>query len=121
MSIGTHDASLATIRPSWSLSLRYFVGRNSLFVFGVGVFAAVVFCALFAAQIAPYDPNAINFTGHQLNFEDVVKAISNNQPPRIDGHEARKAVALICAIYESARNDGKKVMLLVCLCHLGDQ
>lgn len=63
------------------------------------------------AGLGANDPSAINFTGHQLNFEDVVKAISNNQPPRIDGHEARKAVALICAIYESARNDGKKVML----------
>lgn len=61
MSIGTHEAAVTVMRPSWSLSFRYFVGRNLLFVFGVGVFAAIVFCALFATQIAPYEPSAINF------------------------------------------------------------
>ncbi len=57
------------------------------------------------------DPKAINFTGHQRNFEDVVNSIQAGQAPSISGHEARRAVALICAIYESARNDGKKVYL----------
>ena len=57
------------------------------------------------------DPSAINFTGHQLNFEDVVKAIGEGRSPRVDGHEARRAVSLICAIYESARNGGKRVEL----------
>jgi len=52
---------MAAVRPSWSLVLRHFVGRNALFVFGAAVFAAIVICALFAPQIAPYDPNAINF------------------------------------------------------------
>lgn len=57
------------------------------------------------------DPKAINFTGHQRNFEDVVRAIREGRPPRIDGNEARRAVALICAIYESARNGGRRVEL----------
>ena len=57
------------------------------------------------------DPKAINFEGHKLNFEDVVKAIKGGRTPRVDGVEARRAVALICAIYESARNDGAKVYL----------
>jgi predicted dehydrogenase len=57
------------------------------------------------------DPKAINFLGHQLNFEDVVTAIQAGRPPSVDGLEARRAVALICAIYESAKNDGKKVHL----------
>ncbi len=57
------------------------------------------------------DPSAINFTGHQLNFEDVVRSINEGRPPRVDGHEARRAVSLICAIYESARNGGKRVEL----------
>ncbi len=55
------------------------------------------------------DPNAINFTGHQRNFEEVVNAINEGRRPSVDCHEARKAVALICAIYESARNDGQWV------------
>jgi predicted dehydrogenase len=57
------------------------------------------------------DPSAINFTGHRLNFEDVVKSIGEGRSPRVDGHEARRAVSLICAIYESARNGGKRVEL----------
>ena len=57
------------------------------------------------------DPKAINFTGHQRNFEDVVQAIREGRPPKVDGTEARRAVALICAIYESAKNGGKRVEL----------
>ena len=63
------------------------------------------------AGLGANDPSAINFTGHQRNFEDVVSAIKEGRPPAVGGVEARRAVALICAIYESARNDGKKVEL----------
>ena len=61
--------------------------------------------------IGANDPNAIDFSGHQLNFEDVVKAIQENRSPLVDASEARKAVALINAIYESAKKDSKKVLL----------
>lgn len=64
-----------------------------------------------SAGLGANDPNAINFTGHQKNFEDVVNAIRTGTTPSVDAHEARKAVALICAIYESARNDGKWITL----------
>ena len=64
-----------------------------------------------AKGLGANDPKAINFKGHQLNFEDVVQAIAEGRAPSVDGHEARRAVALICAIYESAKNDGKKVTL----------
>ncbi len=64
-----------------------------------------------AKGLGANDPNAINFTGHQRNFEEVVNAIKEGRRPSVDCHEARKAVALICAIYESARNDGKWVSL----------
>lgn len=64
-----------------------------------------------AKGLGANDPKAINFTGHQRNFEDVVRAIKEGRPPKIDGVEARRAVALICAIYESAKNGGKRVVL----------
>jgi len=64
-----------------------------------------------AVGLGANDPNAINFTGHQRNFEEVVNAIKEKRRPSVDCHEARKAVALICAIYESARNDGKWVTM----------
>lgn len=63
------------------------------------------------AGLGAADPTAINFTGHQRNFEDVVSAIQEGREPSVGGAEARKAVALICAIYESAKNGSKRVDL----------
>ncbi len=61
--------------------------------------------------IGANDPSAIDFSGHQLNFEDVVNAIQENRAPLVDASEARKAVALINAIYESAKNGSKRILL----------
>ena len=61
------------------------------------------------AGLGANDPKAINFEGHQKNFEEVVNAISENREASVNAVEARKAVALICAIYESARENGRKV------------
>ncbi|MGJ8671985.1 Gfo/Idh/MocA family protein [Rubritalea sp.] len=57
------------------------------------------------------DPNAIDFLGHQRNFEDVVRAIEDGREPLTNGQEARRAVALIRAIYESAQNGSKRIEL----------
>ena len=54
---------------------------------------------------------SLGLMGHQRNFEDVVRAIGENREPLVSGSEARRAVALICALYESARNDGRRVDL----------
>jgi predicted dehydrogenase len=48
------------------------------------------------------DPRAINSEGHRKQFQDFVEAIRENRQPRIDGAEARTAVAIITAIYRSA-------------------
>lgn len=63
------------------------------------------------AGLGANDPNAINFTGHQRNFEEVVNAIQEGRRPSVDSHQARKAVALITAIYQSAKNNGKWITL----------
>lgn len=47
-------------------------------------------------------PNAINFQGHLRQIQDLVDAIVENRAPKIDGREARKAVALIRGLYASA-------------------
>jgi predicted dehydrogenase len=57
------------------------------------------------------DPKAIQFHQHQRNFEEVVTAIREGRDPSTSAHEARKAVALIEAIYQSAANDGAKIFL----------
>ena len=63
------------------------------------------------AGLGANDPKAINFYQHQRNFEEVVTAIAEGREPSTSSAEARKSVALIQAIYESAQNDGKKIIL----------
>jgi predicted dehydrogenase len=63
------------------------------------------------AGLGANDPSAINFYQHQRNFEEVVNAIAEGREPTTSASEARKPVALITAIYESAQNDGKKIFL----------
>ena len=64
-----------------------------------------------AKGLGANDPTAINVTGHIRNFEEVVQSIEQKRVPTVSAEEARKAVALICAIYQSAREGGKRVVL----------
>jgi UDP-N-acetyl-2-amino-2-deoxyglucuronate dehydrogenase len=50
-------------------------------------------------------------SGHQRVFEDFFAAIRSNGTPACDAREGRRSVALIEAIYESARNNGGPVSL----------
>lgn len=56
------------------------------------------------------DPTAINFTGHQLQIQDFIDAIEFDKTPLIDGHEGKKSVQIVVALYESART-GKMIDL----------
>jgi predicted dehydrogenase len=56
------------------------------------------------------DPKAISHEGHRRQLADFVDAVRNNRPPKVDGREGKRAVDLICAIYESART-GRAVAL----------
>jgi predicted dehydrogenase len=56
------------------------------------------------------DPAAISFQGHQRQFEDFVEALETGRKPLVNGPEARKAVEIILAIYQSAR-EGRRVTL----------
>lgn len=47
------------------------------------------------------DPNAISIEGHRAQIADFASAIQENREPAIPGREGRRAVELICAIYES--------------------
>lgn len=50
-------------------------------------------------------------SGHQRVIEDFLDAIRTNRTPSCDAREGRRSVALIEAIYESARNNGGPVSL----------
>jgi UDP-N-acetyl-2-amino-2-deoxyglucuronate dehydrogenase len=49
------------------------------------------------------DPSAISHLGHARQLTDFVRAIQTKTAPLVDGREGRKAVALIEAIYRSAK------------------
>lgn len=68
---------------------------------------------MYGSQVAlgANDPNAINFLGHQRNFENFVAAVERREDLKINAEEALKPVALINAIYESNRNDGRWIDL----------
>ena len=58
------------------------------------------------------DPSAISFEWHQRNFEEAIAAVEEGRIATTSGEEGRRAVELICAIYESAKNGGQKVSLV---------
>lgn len=68
------------------------------------------FSAKVGASGGAADPKAISHEGHRRQLADFVEAIRTGRPPLVDGREGRKAVATICAIYESMRT-GKVVAL----------
>ena len=49
------------------------------------------------------DPRAISFVGHQRQFENFVNCLDGKGKLMVDGAEARKAVEIILAIYQSAQ------------------
>jgi UDP-N-acetyl-2-amino-2-deoxyglucuronate dehydrogenase len=56
------------------------------------------------------DPSAIGHHGHTIQFRDFVDAVKKNRPPAIDGHEGRRSVEIILAVYKAAET-GKPVKL----------
>lgn len=60
-------------------------------------------------SVGAANPSAgLTADGHRENFAEFLSALDQNRKPTIDGHESRKAVQIILAIYESART-GKTV------------
>ncbi len=56
------------------------------------------------------DPAAIGHQAHTAQFRDVISAIKKRTSPGIDGHEGRRSVEIILAIYQAAES-GKSVKL----------
>lgn len=57
------------------------------------------------------DPGAIDFSWHQRNFEEAIASIDENRESTLGASEGRKAVEVICAIYQSAQSGGAPVDL----------
>jgi predicted dehydrogenase len=56
------------------------------------------------------NPAAISHLGHARQLADFVRAIETNTAPAVDGREGRRAVEVICAIYEAAKT-GRTIVL----------
>ena len=56
------------------------------------------------------DPAAIGHHGHAMMFKNVVDAIKKGTKPAVDGHEGRRSVEIILAIYKAAET-GRAVQL----------
>ncbi len=48
------------------------------------------------------DPKAIGKTSHVALVRDFINAVRDNRPPLIDGHEGRRSLKTVLAIYEAA-------------------
>ena len=59
---------------------------------------------------ASSDPTAIGADGHQQQIADLIAAAKEDREPMISGREARNAVELILAVYQSAKS-GQPVKL----------
>jgi predicted dehydrogenase len=57
------------------------------------------------AKVGAADPMAIDYILHKRQIQDFAEAILNKKSPAVDGQEARKAVAIIRAIYESSKEN----------------
>lgn len=68
------------------------------------------FAAKAGASGGAADPKAISHEGHRRQLADFVDAVQQNRVPKVDGREGKRAVDLICAVYESART-GRTVAL----------
>jgi UDP-N-acetyl-2-amino-2-deoxyglucuronate dehydrogenase len=71
-------------------------------------------CASLAARTrtggGAADPAAIGTHGHRRQYEEFASALAERRAPSVDAVEARKAVAIILAVYRSARS-GEPVRL----------
>jgi len=50
------------------------------------------------------------FIGHKFVFQDMIDAIREDRPPKVDGREGKRSVEVICAIYQSSQ-EGREVAL----------
>ena len=61
-------------------------------------------------KVGSGDPRGMSWAEHRVQVADLAKALIEGRPPMIPGAEARRAVQLVMAVYESART-GRTVKL----------
>lgn len=64
----------------------------------------------YSTGIGSTDPKISGSSGHDRQIQDMIDSVRNHRPPAIPIQEARKAVEIIMAVYESSRT-GKEIFL----------
>ena len=108
--LGTIEGSTLTYPENLEGSVAIFGERGSVKVGGTALNRKVIW--KIAGELEhehvlltrdQLDPSSVYGTSHQAVIADMIAAIRENRAPRTNGREARKSVALVLAIYESAR------------------
>ena len=60
-------------------------------------------------KAAAADPNLVQ--GHPFHVKDIVEAVRDDRDPYVGPVEAMRALRIILAVYESAKNGGKEIIL----------
>ncbi len=109
-SLGTIEGSTITYPENLEGSVAVFGERGSLKVGGTALNRKTIWKVegelehekelLTRDQL---DPASVYGTSHSAVIADMIAAVLEDRPPRTNGFEARRSVALVLAIYESAR------------------
>lgn len=109
--IGTITASTA-LYPGYPERLEIYGAKGSILMEG-GKISAWHVEGVPAPEIGSYEenptgaanPTDIGHVNHRTVLEDMIVAIKENRPPMVDGPKARKAVAVITALYKSSEQE----------------
>jgi len=108
--LGTIEGSTVTYPENLEGSVALFGERGSVKVGGTALNRKVIW--KIAGEVEherellmrdQVDPPSVYGTSHKFVIADMLAAIREQRAPRTDGRAARKSVALVLAIYESAR------------------
>jgi UDP-N-acetyl-2-amino-2-deoxyglucuronate dehydrogenase len=108
--LGTIEGSTVTYPENLEGSVAIFGERGSVKVGGTALNRKVIW--KIAGEVEheiemlrreQLDPVSVYGSSHKHVIADLLAAIRENRAPRTNGAEARKSVALVLAIYESAR------------------
>lgn len=115
--LGVIEGSTITYPENLEGSLAVFGERGSLKVGGTALNRKVFWkiegeieCEKEPLTSEQFDPSSVYGSSHRIVIADMIAAVLDNREPLTDGAEARKSVALVLAIYESART-GQAVAL----------
>ena len=108
--LGVVEGSTVTYPENLEGSVAIFGERGSLKVGGTALNRKVIWKVagelehekelLTREQV---DPPSVYGTSHRVVIADMIEAILVNRAPKTDGREAKKSLALVLAMYESAR------------------